>query len=354
MALVALAIAAGIAYALRPGDPTQQALIALMTQRRAAIAAHDLDAFLATVDPERPNLRTCEKDRFQAVAPHLPRPPDLALGRTDTYKGYIRAFAHDSFGWRRYFIRNVGGNWYVTEPTVTELGPDVSRQFSGITVTASEAEADLIDAVGNDLEFVRDKVLLYAPTKPSSFFKVRIATLSNTTTRCLVTGSASASSDGTVLTLRDVTLESTLRTLSQDSAATLIHEALHWVQVDHSADAMRAMDWWLVEGWPERLANDPPGQARTEAACAKPFPSYLQMTAVPSPLATDAEVGHRYVIAAMLIERLEQQYGSDAYWRLVDAFGRERDRDRAYGSAFATTGAAFYDAWAADARAHYC
>jgi hypothetical protein len=354
---IGLVVVGAVAFYPRPlgaAERQRAAIAALLEAQHNAIAARDVNAYLATLDPSRVPLRTCEQQRFETAALLKYPVPDLRLGRTEPYKDYVRAMVGDISGWRRIFLRNEGDHWYVTEPTTGDLGGEVTREFAGIKVTANEAEADLIDPIGHDLDPVRAAVEQYAPTPPTKLFTVRVATLTASVGRCFVAGTAQLGYDNTSLTMRDVTLANGYASLSRTSLGVLTHEAFHWIQLDRSADAMRAIDWWLGEGWPERNAADPSGPRREDAICSAPLPSYDDMRRAPFPLTPAIEVGRRYTIAAVLIDRLAGQYGADAYWRLFDAFGTEFNADRAYQVALGTDGPTFYGSWAAEARAHYC
>ena len=356
-AFVAIVAVAGFIVA-RPStvvdDPARVAIAGLLEQQRKALVKGDLNAYLATLDPSRVSLRTCEEQRFEIeVAQKMPV-PSYTLGRTDTYKSYVRAWVSDLTGWRRVFVRNDGGHWYLTEPSTADLGPDVTREFAGIRVTAKEAEADLIDAVGHDLSSVRDAVVRYAPTPPTKLFSIWLSTLAAANGKCFFAGTALPTYDGARLTLIDITLNPDYASLSLQSTNVLMHEALHWIQFEHSLDAVDSMDWWLMEGWPYRIADDPSGGARSSAVCSPSVPAYRDTRNPPSAGTSPIDVERHYVIGAMLVERLGTQYGPSAYWQLVDAFAKDPDPDRAYKAAFGTDGATFYRAWLTDMQAHYC
>jgi hypothetical protein len=334
-------------------DPARVAITALLDAQHKAFAARDLNAYLVTLDPSRVSLRTCEQQRFETAALLKYPVPTLRLGRTDSYKDYVRAMVADVSGWRRVFVRNDEGHWYVTEPATGDLGGELTREFAGIKVTANEAEADLIDPIGHDLDQVRAAVQQYAPAPPAKLFTVRVSTLTASSGQCFVAGTAKFGYENTNLTMREVTLANGYASLSRGSLGVLMHEAFHWIQLDRSVDAMRAIDWWVAEGWPERYAIDPSGPRREDAICSAPLPSYDEMRRAPVAGTPAIELLRRYTIAAVLIDRLATEYGKDAYWRLFDAFGKEINADRAY-AVLGTDGPTFYGSWATEARAHYC
>ncbi len=334
---------------------TRAAITELLDLRGSAMRANDLDRFMTTVDPARVFLHQCEQQRFEVLSRLglITRAPTPVLGATSTYGDYVRAWVRDPFGWQRIFLRTDGYRWYLSEPTSAELGDEQSRDYSGIKVTFRDAESDLADAVGHEAEQILPSVMALAPSPPTRLFSVRIATLSGTAGKCFVAGEASGYGT-TVLTLVDVRLTERLDRLSADMTATLRHEALHWVQADHSRDAMRAMDWWLIEGWPSLVANNASQTSRAEAVCASGPPTYSTLRFCPAPDDPPELVEREYVIASLLVERLGTAYGAKAYWHVVDAFAKEIDATRAYQSAIGTDGPSFYAGWAQEAHRQYC
>jgi len=349
----------GLSFVSRTGPTvdasTRAAITELLDRRVTAARANDLDRFMGTVDPARVFLRNCEQQRFEAEARLglSSRAPTLVLGATDTYGSYVRAWVHDPLGWQRIFLRNDGYRWYLSEPTSAELGDEQSRDYSGIKVTFRDVESDLADAVGHEAELILPSVMAQAPTPPTRLFSVRIATLTGTAGRCFVAGRASGYG-ATVLTLVQVRLTERLDRLSADTTDTLRHEALHWVQLDHSSDAMMAMDWWLIEGWPFLIANDPSRGLRAASVCAPGLPTYSTLRFGPGPDDPPEVVTREYVVASLLVERLGTVYGAKAYWHIVDAFAKEIEATRSYQSAIATDGPSFYAAWSDEARRQYC
>src|SRR5437867_3406675 len=87
-------------------DPVRVGIAALLDAQHKALAARDLDGYLATIDPSRVTLRTCEQQRFETAALLKLPAPALKLGRTEVYSGYVRAMVADLAGWRRIFLRN--------------------------------------------------------------------------------------------------------------------------------------------------------------------------------------------------------------------------------------------------------
>jgi hypothetical protein len=141
--------------------------------------------------------------------------------------------------------------------------------------------------------------------------------------------------------------------VSAETEATLEHEALHWVQIDHSPSAMGAADWWLIEGWPYLIANTPSPGLRAFSVCTSPLPSYSQLRFGPLPDLQPEVVERYYVVASLLVESLNAQ-GANAYWGVFDGFAKDSDPARAFSSAIGLDGPSFYVTWAANARAKYC
>src|SRR5919198_902430 len=70
----AVLVAGGIALAVftqtgpANDDAARDAIQTLLQQRHTAFVKHDLDGYMGTVDPGRVFLRTCEEQRFAALA----------------------------------------------------------------------------------------------------------------------------------------------------------------------------------------------------------------------------------------------------------------------------------------------
>jgi hypothetical protein len=154
--------------------------------------------------------------------------------------------------------------------------------------------------------------------------------------------------------LSEVRLTSSLAILSSDTLTTLRHEALHWIQFDYSPDAVRNMDWWLVEGWPYYLTEPTSSYNRRTAFCRDGVPPIASLRAGPPRGATYDLLFRDYVLAGAAVEYLGTTYGADAYWKIVDGFSTSVDGQKAYGAGIGTDPASFFDGWARWMRGAYC
>lgn len=325
----------------------------LLHQRYNALLTRDLESYMQTVDPARVFLRGCEQERFEAYIRVGARPDAVTLGRMDRWGDYLRIWLDTPVGWQRSFARFDGARWWMSEPTSDELGEDLSKDFSGVTVQYRGAEADLVDAVGAELESIIPLVRKHAASPPSHLFTLRLATLTSTSGSCFVAGEARGRGS-TVITLREVGLTPGYDHVSRTTSATLEHEALHWLQIDRSASSMLAMDWWLVEGWPYLIANTDVSAllGRRDAVCEQPQLRYQDLRLGPLPNARPEDANRDYVAASLLVDRISKTGGDTAYWALFDAFG-DNTVDP-FTRVVGTDGPSFFDAWLADARHQYC
>ena len=355
----AVLVAGGIALAVftqtgpANDDAARDAIQTLLQQRHTAFVKHDLDGYMGTVDPGRVFLRTCEEQRFAALAHMGFRPPPLALGKTDTYLDYVRGWVDVGDGWERLFFRNDGAHWYVSEPTSGELGDDRSREVAGVTVKYRDAEGDLIEPVARDLPSIIDSVLVDAPSPPTHLFTLRIATLTSTDGRCFVAGEAGGYGT-TQITLRQIAVMNRYEQLSYETTATVRHEALHWIQAEHSIRALERADWWLVEGWPYLLANKPTFDERRFMVCKGTPPTFSELRFGPGPVTPVETTSRYYTIASLLVERLyDKESGAANYWKLFDAFDAPPDATP-YEDAIGMDGQHMYASWLESALARYC
>jgi hypothetical protein len=333
-------------------DSTRSEITIVLEKQLDAYRSHDLGLYMSTIDPDRLFLRDCEQQRF-AVAQRLGLSlPEVVLGRTEKYGDYIRVWVRDADGWRRMFMRNDGARWYISEPTSGELGEDQETVFAGVRVSYKAVERDLVDAIGRDVSSVVKAVTAHAPAPPNQLFSVKIATMASTNGRCFVAGEAEGYGTAT-LTLREVRLTDEYDRVSAETEATLEHEALHWVQIDHAPSAMGSADWWLIEGWPYLIANTPSPGLRAHAVCTSSLPTYSQLRFGPLPDLQPEVIERYYVVASLLVESLSAQR-ADGYWKVFDGFANDSDPAVAFSSAIGLDGPSFYLTWAAAARAKYC
>ena len=334
-------------------ESARAAIDDLMQQRYHALLTGDIDRYMRTVDPARGVLRTCEDQRFQTYV-RLGMTPDApVIGRVEKWGDYLRVWFDTSVGWKRLFVRYDGARWYVSEPTSAELGDEESKDIEGVTVSYRAAESDVIDAIAAELPSIIDSVTAHAPTPPSHLFSLRVDTLTTASGNCFIAGLAQGRGS-TLITLRDIGLTPGYNHLSRDTSATIEHEALHWLQIDRSATAMRSMDWWLVEGWPFLVANTDLSTIarRGSAVCDQPALEYEDLRFGPRFDARPEAAQRLYLAASLLVERISKSGGDSAYWRIFDAF--DDSTSDPFVRVTGADGSAFFRSWLADARKQYC
>ena len=348
-----LAVGVGLAIFTQPGptndESAKAALNDLLDRRYNALLRRDLDAYLNTVDPARTFLRECEKQRFETYVRLNVPPEGVSVGRVDKFGDYLRVWVDTDLGWRRTFARYDGARWYLSEPTSNELGEDLTKEFAGVKVHYRAVEDDLATIVGEDIPLIVDLVVPHAATPPARLFEVRIATLTGTNGSCFVGGQAEGGYGTTLITLKEVRLTHAYDHISRTTAATIEHEALHWLQSEHAPRTTQ--DWWVIEGWPYLIAQLPDFSARHFAVCTS-APTFDDLRFGLRFDAKAEDVTRAYVTAALLVERVDGSLGDRRYWQLFDTFADPTVDP--YVRMVGADGRAFYSAWLESARGRYC
>jgi hypothetical protein len=230
--------------------------------------------------------------------------------------------------------------------------------YGGVELFSWSIDDDIVELVGAALPDVRDFVVHHAKVPPTSQFTVRIEPLADSTggSACFAAGTASFAYKASTahIVLNEVRVTTGLAALSAETLTTLRHEALHWIQLDYSAAAVRNMDWWLVEGWPYYLTEPASAFVRRAAFCSDGVTSIPSLRAGPSRSATYQALSNDYVLAGAAIDYLTTTYGADVYWKIVDGFITGAEARTAYGAAIGADPATFFDGWARWMRERYC
>lgn len=329
-------------------ESAKAALNDLLDRRYKALLTRDLDGYMSTVDPARTFLRECEKQRFETYVRLNIAPESVSVGRVDKYGDYLRVWIGTDLGWRRTFARYDGARWYLSEPTSNELGDDLTKEYAGVKVHYRAAEDDLASVVGEDIPLIVDRVTPHAAAPPARLFEVRIATLTGASDSCFIIGQAEGLST-TLITLKDVRLTTAYDHISRDTAATVEHEALHWLQHEHAART--GQDWWVIEGWPYLIAQPPDFSDRHFGVCVS-APTFEDLRFGVRLDAKAEDVTRAYIVAALLVERVDGSLGDRGYWQLFDAF--DRPLVDPYIRITGAEGPSFYSTWLEDARRRYC
>ena len=339
------------------GQTERDAIEATLREHVIALNKRDLSSFRNTFDQTRVFFGDCQEVVFKALADGV-RLDEPVLGTIERYGDYLRAWVSDGVDWRRQYFRRVGDRWLLSEPLPQELGPQRTAVYGGVELLSWSIDDDVVGLVGAALPEVRDFVLRHAKVPPTRQFTVRIDPLADPSggTACLSAGNASLGyrAPTALIVISDVRVTTGLATLSADTLTTLRHEALHWIQLDYSADAVRNMDWWLIEGWPYFLTEPVSRSDRRVAFCPDAAVSIPSLRAGPSRGATYEVLARDYVLAGAAVDYLETTYGTDAYWRIVDAFRTGVDAQKAYVASIGADSATFFDGWSRWMKEGYC
>jgi hypothetical protein len=338
------------------GDAERAAIETTLLEHAVALNKRDLSGFRDTLDRTRVSFGNCQDVLFRSL-PDGVRVRGPVLGSVERYRDYLRAWVSDGVDWRRQYFRQVGDRWLLSEPLAQDLGAERTAVYGGVDLLSWAIDDDVVGLIGAALPDVRDFVVRHAKTSPTGRFTVRVDQLADPTggAACLYEGSASVAYRGstTRIVLREVRLTSSLGALSPHTLTTLRHEALHWVQFDYSADAVRHMDWWLIEGWPYFLTEPTSAYDRRMAFCRDSAVAG-SLRAGPSRGATYEELARDYVLAGAAVEYLEKTYGPDAYWNMVDEFRTGSNAKNPYVAAIDTDPATFFDRWVSWMKERYC
>ena len=303
-------------------DKTSLEVAAVLDKWVIALRTHDLDAFRATLDGSRPLFTECQELVFQTYArTGQALPYRFNLGRVDRYKEYVRAFAYWSGGWERIYFRHDDSGWKRSEPLVSEIGDKQTRAYGTTALEFWGIDADIADVVGDAIPAARAFAVAQGGPAPTNDFSVRVTPIEGLGPRCGYSGTASGSAIAgrTLITIRNPLFVAGYEHLADETIRTLEHEALHWVQREYSRDAMTAMPWWMVEGWPTARADKPNSSMIAAAFCDKPSLTWTDLSN--GPRSTDGfETVHRYyTLAGGLVDELDRQYPANAYWTVVRA-----------------------------------
>ena len=339
------------------GDAERTAIETTLLEHAVALDKRDLSRFRETLDRTRVFFGDCQDALFRSL-PDGARVRGPVVGSVERYRDYLRAWVSDGVDWRRQYFRQVGDRWLLSEPLPQELGPERVAVHGGVELLSWSIDDDIVDLVGAALPDVRDFVVRHAKVSPTGRFTVRIEPLANPSggAACLYAGTASLAYGGstTRIVIGEVRVTTGFAALSANTLATLRHEALHWIQFDYSADAVRNMDWWLLEGWPFFLTEPTSPSSRRAAFCREGAVLVPGLRMGPSRGATYELLARSYVLAGAAVEYLNTTYGADAYWKVVDGFATGVDAQKAYWGAIRTDPTTFFDGWARWMKEAYC
>jgi hypothetical protein len=117
-------------------------------------------------------------------------------------------------------------------------------------------------------------------------------------------------------------------------------------------------DVWLNIGW-NLLVTDLDFTALLRQSCAGiPVPTFRQLADGPPQLgeaaATAETYARYYAYSQSLVSYLFERFGSDAYWRLLDAYARNGASPTSFSAVLKTTQDDFYGSWLTWLKKKYC
>lgn len=344
-------------------DRTARELSDVLATQSAAVRFKDLAAFQRTIDGTRLAFRRCEAQFFDTAARRggTTLIPGRVLSVEPYHLTYARAWVgEDAYGYVPvYFRRDAADHWIVTEPTADELGGEQQRTIDGVAVEYWGVDDAVIEAYAASAVKARNAAAAVAPRPTTTPWSLRILP---TREAVGVSGSCGTAADSSGQTYRIRTfpdalrLDRSLRKATAQTDALFLHEALHQVQYAFIPKITVRLDWWLIEGWPDNVAQTTPVAEIRSNVCAPAVPTFKQLVDGPRLEAdTPPEVqGQYYSYANTMIGYLTETYGKNAYWDLVSLYQDEVDPQKNYPKALRVTPEAFYSGWLTWAKKKYC
>lgn len=343
---------------------TAREIEAVLARRAQALSRRDLAAFQATFDATRASLRRCQTQEFEIASRLGASSSGAKVAKVEPYLDqYVRAYAGgDSSGYQRLYFRQEAGRWILTEPLERELGGDKTATLSGIQMSYFGIDEDVIAVYAKTgaevLEFVKTKAR--GPTgKP---FGLRIFP-----TR----GAAGATVDCNVAAFHlpnmpddpfirlfsgALHLAPGFTAVSESSTSYITHDALHWLQDQIVPGIAARLDWWMVEGWPDFIAQSRPEGVKRQVICNTPTPTFklLVDSLIATPETPPELEGQLYAFANSMVEYLYVTHGDDAYFKLIEVYKETVDPKITYPKVLGVTPEQFYERWKVWAKQKFC
>lgn len=344
-------------------DRTARELSDVLAAQSAAVRSKDLSGFQRTIDGTRLAFRRCEAQFFD-TATRLGGTtliPGRVLSVDAYHDTYARAYVgDDALGYAPvYFRRDDAGHWIVTEPLTDELGGEQQRTIDGLAIEFWGVDDAVVDAYAASAVKARNAAAAVAPRPATTAWSLRILPTRETVGLSSVCGASADSSfrnDRIRIFPGAVRVDRSLRKVTAESDALFRHEALHQVQFAFIPRITSRLDWWLIEGWPDFIAQSRSVAAIRANVCAPAIPTFKQLVDGPRLEAdTPPEIQFQYYsYANTMVGYLYEMYGKNAYWDLVALFQDEVDPKINYPKALKATPDAFYTGWLTWARKQYC
>lgn len=344
----------------RVTENTRGEIVGVYERRYDALRKRDLSAYQRTFDGTRLALRRCFTDAFDVAGRQgVPSVPDV--GKVDVYGDYVRAYVNEGFGYRRlYFRMTPDGGWIQSEPTDAELGGEKLKTVDGLQLAYWGIDEDIIDVIAKSSLQGRAMVLrnlLSAETRVPfgiRFYPTRsIASVVN----CAVVGThlINTPSDPFVRMYR-YWFNKEATELSPDTITFIQHEGLHWAQDQFIPAINVRLPWFLAEGWPDYIGESRSLPTMRNVICNTPTPTFKQLAdgLIITPETPQELPGQYYSFGNTMVEYLYQQFGRDAYARLLTAYKDGVNAEVNFPKVLGVTPAQFYDGWLASAKKKYC
>ena len=134
------------------------------------------------------------------------------------------------------------------------------------------------------------------------------------------------------------------------------HEGLHYLQDQFIHKITIRLDWWLIEGWPDFIAQTSSRSAIRAALCTGTLPTLKRLIdGVPTEPDTPPELTSQYyALANTLVDYVYATKGAQAYWDLLTLYKDVPDYRVQYPKVFGVEPDAFYASWLAYAKRKYC
>jgi hypothetical protein len=348
------------AIAVAVTDKTRADLQGVLIEREAALATKDLKRFQATIDVSRPAFRRCQQETFEIASRVGRSGGPTHIVKAEAYGDtYVRAYLDDFQGLFRLYFRRDSDRWILTEPKADELRGERSKTVSGVRVDYWGIDEDVVDMVGAAAAETRDYIKPYAnsPLKVPYFVKLIPTRETAGIVGCNFTAFAQTRDENAPqIGLWKTWYSEDLRSVSDWMLAVFHHEGLHYLQDQFIHKITIRLDWWLIEGWPDFIAQTSSRSAIRAALCTGTLPTLKRLIdGVPTEPDTPPELTSQYyALANTLVDYVYATKGAQAYWDLLTLYKDVPDYRVQYPKVFGVEPDAFYASWLAYAKRKYC
>lgn len=341
-------------------DATRGELEATLQARSTALATKNLPAFQATVDLTRPAFRRCQQETFEIAARQGGSAEATRIAQVEAYgDAYVRAYIDEGRGLFRVYFRKDGERWILTEPKIDELGGERSKTISGIRVDYWGIDEDVVGLIGAAAAETRDYIKAYANSPLKDPYHVKLIPTRETAgiVGCNFTAFAQSRDEhAPEIGVWKAWYSVDLRSVSDPMLAVFHHEGLHYLQDQFIHNITVRLDWWLIEGWPDYIAQTTGRGTIRASLCTGTLPTLKRLVdGVPTEPDTPPELTTQYyALANTLVDYVYATKGPQAYWDLLTLYKDVPDYRVQYPKVFGLEPDAFYAGWLAYAKKKYC